>query len=170
MHFSKDWLEKMKTEAADAKADMLILVTKAMPKGVEHTEFMDGVWVCPLNEFQGTARILRDSLLRVSEAYSSQTNKEGKMHLLYDYLTNGKFVEQIKRVIDGFNELRSGYEKEKTAMQNIWKKRDRQLEMMQKNTTDFVTQIQVIAGSDVLQLEPPENELLTISQETFHTD
>jgi len=33
------------------------------------------------------------------------------MQMLYDYLTDGKFVEQIKRVVSGFNTLREGYQK-----------------------------------------------------------
>jgi hypothetical protein len=84
---------------------------------------------------------------------------------LYDYLTDGKFVEQIKRVVSGFNTLREGYQKEKEAMQKIWKKRDEQLEMMLRNTSDFVTQIQTIAGSSLPRLESPEDELLALGTE-----
>ncbi|MDR0870153.1 MAG: DUF2130 domain-containing protein [Planctomycetaceae bacterium] len=163
--FGGDWIDKMKAEAADANASMLVLITKAMPKGTEHTEFIDGVWVCPYKEFQGTAQVLRESLIKVSEAYASQTNKEDKVHRLYDYLTNGRFADQIKAVISGFNDLRDGYEKEKTAMQKIWKKRDSQLEMMVKNTTDFITQIQIIGGADIPQLASPEGELLTLTND-----
>jgi hypothetical protein len=86
--------------------------------------------------------------------------------MLYDYLTDVKFAEQIRRVVLGFKELQDGYEKEKKAQQKIWKKRDEQLEMMFRNTTDFVTQIQVIAGSSFLQLEAPEDELLALGTET----
>ncbi|MDR0521747.1 MAG: DUF2130 domain-containing protein [Planctomycetaceae bacterium] len=161
-NYSKDWIEKMKAEAADSKADLLVLVTKAMPKGMEHTDYIDGVWVCPIKEFQGTARVLRDRLIRVSEAYASQTNKADRVQMLYDYLTNGNFVDQVKRVVTGFNELRDGYEKEKKAMQSVWKKRDAQIEMMMKNTIDFVTQIQIIGGSALPQLESPEEDLLTL--------
>ena len=48
-------------------------------------------------------------------------------------------------------------------MQKIWKKRDEQLDMMLRNTSDFVTQIQTIAGSSLPLLESPEDELLTLS-------
>jgi len=50
-------------------------------------------------------------------------------------------------------------------MQKIWKKRDEQLEMMLRNTTDFVTHIQTIAGSSIPRLEAPEEELLALSAE-----
>jgi len=163
--FNRDWIDKLKADAVEAKADVLIIVTKTMPKGIEHTVLMEGVWVCPVKEFQGTAMVLRESLIRLADAYSAQTNKEGKMQMLYDYLTNGKFVDQIKQVISDFNELRSGYEKEKQSMQKIWKKRDAQIEAMLKNTTSFVTEIQVIAGASLPRLDSPEDELLALGEE-----
>jgi len=160
--FQNDWVEKLKSDAEREKADVAVLVTKTMPKNMEYLGLMDGVWVCSVSELKGLVTALRESLIRLGDVRMSQTNKGEKMQMLYDYLTDGKFVEQIKRVVSGFNTLREGYQKEKEAMQKIWKKRDEQLEMMLRNTSDFVTQIQTIAGSSLPQLEAPEEELLAL--------
>ena len=164
--FQNDWIEKLKSDAGREKADIAVLVTKTMPKNMEHLGLMNGVWVCSVPELKGLVVALRESLIRLGEVRTSQTNKGEKMQLLYDYLTDGKFVEQIKRVVSGFNTLREGYQKEKEAMQKIWKKRDEQLDMMLRNTTDFVTQIQTIAGSSLPRLEAPEDELLALGTES----
>lgn len=164
-NFGGDWIEKMKAEAAESKADVLVLVTKAMPKDKEHTEWLDGVWVCPFREFQGTARVLREGLLRVSDAYASQDNKEGKAQQLYNYLTSPKFADQMRRVLTNFEDLKDGYEKEKAAMQKIWKKRDTQLETVIKNLMESFTPIQVIAGSEIALLGSPEEELQELGAE-----
>jgi hypothetical protein len=163
--FQKDWIEKLKTDAEQEKADIAVLVTKTMPKGMEHLGLINGVWVCSVSEFKGLVLALRDNMIKLNEVRMAQTNKGDKMQMLYDYLTDGKFAEQIQRVVLGFKELQEGYEKEKKSQQKIWKKRDEQLEMMFRNTTDFVTQIQVIAGSTLLQLESPEDELLALGAE-----
>jgi hypothetical protein len=163
--FKNDWLEKLKSDAEQEKADIAVLVTKTMPKNMEYLGLMNGVWVCSISELKGLVTALRESLIRLSEVRTSQTNKGEKMQMLYDYLTDGKFVEQIRRVVSGFNTLREGYQKEKEAMQKIWKKRDEQLEMMLRNTSDFVTQIQTIAGSSLPRLESPEDELLALGSE-----
>ena len=163
--FQNDWLEKLQSDAEQEKASVAILITKTMPKGMEHLDLMNGVWVCSISEFKGLVLALRENLIKLSEVRMAQTNKGDKMQMLYDYLTDVKFAEQIRRVVLGFKELREGYEKEKKAQQKIWKKRDEQLEMMFRNTTDFVTQIQVIAGASFLQLETPEDELLAITAE-----
>jgi len=162
-NFGNDWIEKLKSDAEQERADIAILITKTMPKGMECLGLMNGVWVCSVPEFKGLVTALRESLIRLGDVRTSQTNKGEKMQMLYDYLTDGKFVEQIKRVVSGFNTLREGYQKEKEAMQKIWKKRDEQLDMMLRNTSDFVTQIQTIAGSSLPLLESPEDELLTLS-------
>jgi len=164
--FQKDWIEKLKTDAEREKADIAVLVTKTMPKGMEHLGLINGVWVCSVSEFKGLVAALRENIIKLGEVRMAQTNKGDKMQMLYDYLTDAKFAEQIRRVVLGFKELQEGYEKEKKAQQKIWKKRDEQLEMMFRNTTDFITQIQVIAGSSLLQLESPEDELLALSSET----
>ena len=163
--FNNAWLEKLKSDAEQEKADIAVLVTKTMPKGMEYLGLLNGVWVCSVPELKGLSTTLRESLIRLGEVRTSQTNKGEKMQMLYDYLTDGKFVEQIKRVVSGFNTLREGYQKEKEAMQKIWKKRDEQLDMMLRNTTDFVTQIQTIAGSSLPRLESPEDELLSLTAE-----
>ena len=160
--FQNDWVEKLQSDAEQEKADIAVLVTKTMPKNMEHLGLMNGVWVCSVFEFKGLVLALRENLIKLSELRMAQTNKGDKMHMLYDYLTDVKFAEQIRRVVLGFTELQEGYEKEKKAMQKIWKKREEQLKMMFRNTTDFVTQIQVIAGSSFPQLESPEDELLTL--------
>ncbi|MCL2005515.1 MAG: DUF2130 domain-containing protein [Planctomycetaceae bacterium] len=160
--FNHAWIEKLKSDAERENADVSVLVTRTMPKNLEHLGLLDGVWVCSVTELKGLVVALRESLIRLGEVRTSQTNKGEKMQMLYDYLTDGKFVEQIKRVVSGFTTLREGYQKEKEAMQKIWKKRDEQLEMMLRNTTDFVTQIQTIAGSSIPQLEAPEDELLAL--------
>ena len=162
--FSIAWIEKLKSDAEREKADISVLVTKTMPKNMEYLGLMNGVWVCSVPELKGLVVVLRESLVRLGAVRTSQTNKGEKMQMLYDYLTDGKFVEQIKRVVSGFNSLREGYQKEKEAMQKIWKKRDEQLDMMLRNTTDFVTQIQTIAGSSLPRLESPEEELLALGR------
>ena len=163
--FQSDWIEKLKSDAEREGADIAVLVTRTMPKGMEHLGLLNGVWVCGVSEFKGLVLVLRENIIKIAEVRSTQTNKGEKMQMLYDYLTDGKFAEQIQRVVLGFKDLQEGYDKEKRAMQKIWTKRDKQLEMMFRNTTDVITQIQVIAGSTFPQLESPEEELLALTSE-----
>jgi hypothetical protein len=147
--FSNDWINKLKVDAVTAKADVCIIITEAMPDGLDKIGQRDGVWICSFNDFKGLVLVLRESLLKINDAYSSQTNKGEKMQMLYDYLTSNEFKLQLGAIIEGFSDLQDGYVQEKRAMERIWKQREKQLERVLLNTNHFIGSIKGIAGSSI---------------------
>jgi hypothetical protein len=162
--FSQDWITKLKADAALVKADLLVIVSEALPEEIDHIGQINGVWVCSFNDFKGLAIVLRDSLLRVSEAFSSQTNKGEKMQMLYDYLTSNEFKLQVGAIIEGFTSLQVSYHKEKRAMERIWKEREKQLEKVLLNTNHFIGSVKGIAGTSMPELKQigAEDNLLEV--------
>jgi len=152
-HFSHDWIEKLKNDAVSAKADISIIVTEALPDGIDKIGQTDGVWICTFFDIKGFAIILRDSLVRIFEVQTSQTNKGEKMQMLYDYLMSNEFKMQLGAIVDGFSSLQDSYVKEKRAMERIWKEREKQLEKVLLNTNHFIGSIQGIAGSSIPNLK-----------------
>ena len=150
--FGKDWINKLKEDGNRIKADICVLVTEALPDGIEKIGQKDGVWICTFHEFRGLALVLRDSMIKISEAYASQTNKGEKMQMLYDYLMGKEFSSHVKSIIEGFNELQRGYHDEKNRMEKIWKAREKQLDKILLNTNSFVGSIMGIAGSSLLEI------------------
>jgi len=151
--FSNDWINKLKTDAISAKADICVIVTETLPEGIERIGQKDGVWICSFNDIKGLVLVLRDGLVKVSEAYSSQTNKGEKMQMLYDYLTSNEFKLQVGAIIEGFTDLHDSYVQEKRAMERIWKQREKQLEKVLLNTNHFIGSIKGIAGSSIPELK-----------------
>lgn len=143
--FSNDWITKLKTDAVATKADICIIVTEALPDGIDRIGQKDGVWICSFNDFKGLVLVLRESLIKINDAYSSQTNKGEKMQMLYDYLTSTEFRLQVGAIIEGFTDLQNGYIQEKRAMERIWKQREKQLEKVLLNTNHFIGSIKGIA-------------------------
>ena len=156
--FGKDWTGKLKEDGARVKADICVLVTNALPEDIERIGQKDGVWVCSFTDFKGLALVLRDSIVRVSEAYASQTNKGEKMQMLYDYLTGREFASQIRTIIEGFSELQKGYLDEKNRMEKIWKTREKQLEKILLNTNGFIGSIRGIAGGSLPDMSMIEED------------
>lgn len=151
--FSNDWITKLKTDAVATKADICIIVTEALPDGIDRIGQKDGVWICSFNDFKGLVLVLRESLIKINDAYSSQTNKGEKMQMLYDYLTSTEFRLQVGAIIEGFTDLQNGYIQEKRAMERIWKQREKQLEKVLLNTNHFIGSIKGIAGSSIPDLK-----------------
>jgi hypothetical protein len=150
--FGKEWINKLKEDGGRVKADLCVLVTDALPEDIERIGQKDGVWLCTFTEFKGLALVLRDSIIRVSEAYSTQTNKGEKMQMLYDYLTGKEFSSQFMAIVESFNDLQKGYIEERNRMEKIWKTREKQLEKILLNTNGFIGSIKGIAGNSLAEI------------------
>lgn len=159
--FGGDWIDKLKHDMRSSQADIAVIVTETMPKEMTRFGMKDGVWVCDFTEIKSLAFVLRDSLIKIHAAQSSQENKGDKMSMLYSYLTGTEFRQQIEAIVEGFTELQYGIQREKNAMQKIWKEREKQLEKVLLNTTNFYGSVKGIAGNaigDIKLLELGEDK------------
>lgn len=151
--FGTDWVDKLKTDAVKAKADLCVIITEAMPKDIQKIGIIDGVWITSMQDFHGLLMALRHGLIQAAAAFGSQANKGEKMEMLYAYLTGNEFRNQLGAIIDGFTELSESYQQEKRAMERIWKQREKQLERVLLNSNHFIGAIKGIAGASLGELK-----------------
>ncbi|WP_246197839.1 DUF2130 domain-containing protein [Chitinophaga agrisoli] len=151
--FSRDWLEKLKADMRSQGADVAILVTQAMPKDMDRFGEREGIWVCTFTEVKALALVLRDGIIKISNALRTQENKGDKMHMLYDYLTGSEFAEQWKAIREGFLSMKLSIQKEREAMEKLWKAREKQLEKVLLNAAHIKGSVEGIAGSDSVDLK-----------------
>jgi len=151
-NFGTDWIEKLKADMRSLGADIAIIVTKAMPKGMERFGEKDGVWICSFNEIKSVAYMLRDGIIKIFNASKSQENKGDKMHMLYDYLTSNEFAGQWKAIREGFMSMKLSIQKERDAMERLWKAREKQLEKVLLNAAHVRGSIEGISGLDSVDL------------------
>jgi hypothetical protein len=157
--FQPSWIEKFKADIRDKGANIGILVTEAMPSEMNRMGLKDGIWICNYEEFKGLCAVLRESIVQLSTAISTQDNKGDKMNMLYTFLTGNTFKMQVEAIVEGFTQMKSDLESEKRSMQRIWKQRDKQIEKVTTNTIDMYASIKGIAGNaiqSVKALELPE--------------
>jgi hypothetical protein len=147
--FAADWIEKLKADMRSLGADIAVIVTKTMPKEMDCFGIKDGVWICSFGEVKALATVLRDGVIRVFNAAKSQENRGDKMHLLYDYLTSTEFAEQWKAIREGFMSMKLSIQKERDAMEKLWKAREKQLEKVLLNAAHVRGSIEGISGTDV---------------------
>lgn len=151
-HFEKAWIEKLKTDMRATAADVAILVTQARPDQMEVFGLMEGVWICSYTEVAALTQVLREGILKMYTAVRSQQNRGDKMHLLYDYLTSNEFGEQWKAIREGFFSIRLSIQKERDAMEKLWKAREKQLDKVLLNVAHIKGSIEGIAGSEDIQI------------------
>ncbi len=159
--WSDGWIAKLKQDMLKVNADLGVLVTSVYPGDMDRMGFVDGIWVCSLDEFKGSASLLRESLIRVHKTVQKEENKSDKMSLLYNYLTGNEFQMQLKAIVDGFMQMQTELDKERRSLMASWKRRQKLIDGVLQNTTEMYGSLQGIAGSGALghieALELPEN-------------
>ncbi|MGZ8558621.1 MAG: DUF2130 domain-containing protein, partial [Chitinophagaceae bacterium] len=151
-NFGGDWIEKLKADMRILGADVAIIVSKAMPKGMERFGEKDGVWICNFTELKSVAYMLRDGIIKIFNASKNQENKGDKMHMLYDYLTSNEFAGQWKAIREGFMSMKLSIQKERDTMERLWKAREKQLEKVLLNAAHVRGSIEGISGLDAVDL------------------
>jgi hypothetical protein len=162
--FSPGWIDKLKADQRALNADVAVLVTEVLPKGMERFGLMNGVWVCKFEEVAPLSLVLREGLLQIQDVRLSGENRSDKMSLLYDYLTSKEFGNQFQAVVDGFVNQKALLEREKRSLQSIWKEREKQIELSAHAAISMYGTIKAIAGTAVQaikELELPEENLLS---------
>ena len=147
--FSEDWIEKLKADMRVLGADVAVIVTQAMPKGMHNFGEKDGIWICTFGEARALVHVLRDAVIKVYNAAKSQENKGDKMTLLYTYLVSSEFAEQWKAIREGFMGMKMSIQRERDQMEKMWKAREKQLEKVLLNAAHIRGSIEGIAGMDV---------------------
>lgn len=154
--FQPAWIEKFKEDMRSKGADLGVIVTQAMPRDMHTMGEINGIWICTYEEFKGLSLVLREMLQRIHTATSAQINKSDKMELLYTFLTSQEFKMYLEAVVEGFTQMQSDLNKEKTAMQKLWHQREKQIRKVLESTAAMVGSIQGIAGNmlpEIAQLQ-----------------
>ncbi len=156
--FNQEWIDKLKADMRSQGADIAVIVTQTFPKELDRFGEKDGVYICSFQEVKSVALLLRNAILKIYDTKKSQVNKGDKMSFLYDYLTSNEFSEQWKAVGEGFRQMRSSIQKERDAMEKLWKAREKQLEKVLLNAMHIKGSIEGIAGADAIHLDLLEDD------------
>ncbi len=158
--WNDSWLEKVRADQRRIGAELAVIVSETLPRGLRRIGLIDGVWVCDWTCAIGLASALRNGILEVGVARAANQDRGSKMEHLYQYLSGTSFRQTIAAIVESFRTLQEDLEGEKRAMQRIWANRRKQLERVITSTAAMYGDLQGIIGSQALpavqQLELPE--------------
>jgi len=160
-NWSESWIQKLKDDQRDAKADLAILASESLPKGLQHFRLMSGVWVTDILSAVSLALALRVVLIQVARERVTQVGKKEKMELAYNYLTGQEFRNRVEAIVESFTAMKMDLEAERRAMLKIWAKREKQMERVISNAAGMHGDLQEIAGSSlpaIKMLELPNDD------------
>jgi hypothetical protein len=159
-NWSDGWLAKLREDQRTAKADISIIVSQTLPKGVEAFDVLDGVWVANPRTALPVATALRHTLLQVSMARQSSEGQQTKTEMVYDYLTGPRFRLRVEAIVEAFSSMQEDLDKERRVIMKQWAKREEQIERVIGATVGMYGDLQGIAGKSLQEIEGLELKAL----------
>lgn len=151
-NWSPAWLAKLREDQRKSGAHIAVLVSTALPHGVQSFDLIDGIWVCGPSFAVPLARSLRQGLLDVSTARGLKVGQQSKMELVYDYLTGTQFKQRIEAVHERFSVMEDALRKERIFMEKQWALRQKQLELVQSSMLGVGGDLKAIAGASMPEI------------------
>lgn len=127
-NWSDGWLLKLREDQRTAKAEIAVIVSQTLPKGMETFELIDGVWVTHPRAALPVAVTLRHTLIEVASARQATDGQQTKMEMVYQYLTGPRFRQRIQAIVEAFSSMQEDLDKEKKVIIKQWAKREEQID------------------------------------------
>ena len=159
-NWSNSWILKLKDDQRASKIEIAILVSTALPKNVESFDQVEGVWVTHPRTALPLALSIRAGLIELASFKQANLGQESKIELVYQYLSGSRFRQRIEAIVEAFSSMKIDLDKEKRAINAIWKKREAQIERVMDSTVGMYGDLQAIAGKSLQEIEGLEIDKL----------
>jgi hypothetical protein len=159
-NFSDAWLPKLRGDQRAAGAALAVLVSTALPKGMETFGCVDGVWITEFRFVLPLAVALRQSLIEIAATRQAHAGQETKMELVYQYLTGPRFKHRVEAIVEKFSEMQTDLDRERKTTLRLWAKREAQIQGVIESTVGMYGDLQGIAGKALQEIEGLEVPLL----------
>lgn len=154
--WGKEWPAKLKDDQRAGGAELGVIVSVVLPREFTPGQpfgLYDDVWVTSPAAALPLAEALRSELTSVHKQRLISAGKDEKMEAVYDYLTSAQFAQKIKAIYTAFKKMRDELESEKTAMQQRWSRREKQIQQATHELVAIAGDIQGLAQQELPQLE-----------------
>jgi hypothetical protein len=152
-NWSDGWLPKLRADQRVAKAEFSVLVSQVLPKGVDTLEFVDDVWVTHPRAVLPVAVALRNSLIDLAAVRQANQGQQGKMEMVYQYLTGSAFRQRVLAMAEAFTSMQEDLDREKKVISKQWAKREQQIKQVMQSTVGMYGDLQGIAGKTLGEID-----------------
>lgn len=159
-NWSDGWLPKLRDDQRAAQADVAVIVSQALPKGVETFTIIDTVWVIGPRCTVPMAVALRNFLASLAAARQAGEGQQSKMELVYLYLTGPRFRQRVEAIVEKFDDMQTDLDKERKTMTRLWAKRSEQIKGVLEATAGMYGDLQGIAGRTLQEIDGLDLRLL----------
>lgn len=145
-NWSNAWVEKLRSDQQAERANVAIIVTTALPEGVHRMAPYNGVWVCDFASATTLATALRIALIEIGQARVVHANRAQALDEVYEYLCGKDFQHRITNTVTAALVMKTDLDAERRATERSLAKREKQIEMLLRNSAGMYGELQAIVG------------------------
>ncbi len=154
-----EWLGKLREDQRVAGADLAVIVSQALPKDIEHFDYIDGIWVSSMSCTIPVAIAMRQAILQIAQIKRSGEGHETKVQQVYEYLTGPRFKHRVESIVEKFSDMKEDLDKERRMMTKQWAKREQQIRCVINATAGMYGDLQGIAGKSLKEIDALDSKM-----------
>ena len=156
--FHESWIEKLREDQRDQKADIAIIVSQVLPDEVNHFALRGDVVVAHPSIVDALSSIVRQHLVNLVRHKMTEEQRQDKIHDLYAFMTGKEFHQRISGIVESAVNLEGLTDREIRAHERLWAQRKKLHERLVRQTALLYGEVSGIVGTlpPVPQLELPE--------------
>ena len=173
-NWNDGWIDKLKDDQRDAKADVAVVVSTALPKDVSGCGCREGIWLTEARLVLGLATALRNGITELAATKRAVAGKNEAVEVLFAYLTGPEFRQRVEAIVRTFGDMQADLEEEKRVATRRWAKREKQIARVSENTSAMYGDLQGLLGSSMQSIplleDGSEGEPTAVAHESELTD
>jgi hypothetical protein len=155
--WNEGWVEKLKDDQREARADLAVLVSTVMPRDVSGCGVRDGVWITDTRTALGLATALRSGLVELAVTKRAVAGKNEAVDVLFTYLTGPEFRQRVEAIVRTFADMQADLEEEKRVWARRWARRGKQISRVVESTGAMYGDLQGLLGASLLPIAALEH-------------
>lgn len=166
--WSATWTDKLAAEVQKAGASLGVIVSEALPPGVDGSGRVGDVWVCDFASAAHLAAGLRGLLIAASQYEAANAARADTAGRVYDYIATGGFASRCQTISRTIEAMVTTLGKEKRYYELRWREWERDIEVIAASLYGIAGDL-VGIGADVpppLRAELPDSGPLALGEPT----
>lgn len=163
-NWSSNWIDKAGEDKRNAKADLVVIISKVLPKGMNRFGVINGVFVVDTVNYLSLLPILRMKVEELGLYKLANTDRKSKVEQLFNYLASVEFRGVLEHAEAVTGSMQKVLDNDKKVALKSFKMRQDDIDSIKEALLDIGSSIEskltVFEGIDV----EVENEILLIEK------
>lgn len=169
--WSEGWVDKLKSDKRAINAEEAVLISDILPSETQTAGYRNGIWITKRIFVLALASTLRAKLIELYYVKQSVQAKDGKMEMMYSYLSGTEFKHRVEAIVEAFGNMQEEIEKEKRYFMNKWARDEKNIRMVIDNTYGMHGDLKAIVGKVLPQIRGLDSdEQLSLDAKTHDQD